>query len=109
MAGTTAEIGPVDEQPALITLLLVQPDSAEPTELLETLEPIVRRYTPLVKLCVVNEVPTELPRRVPRSSAPIVLVIRDGAIIGEAMGTRLPARELDRVIRCAVEWPAHAA
>ena len=96
MAGTTADFGPADDHPGLITLLLVQPDTDEPTELFETLGPIVERYTPLVRLCVMSEVPEELERRFPRSTAPMVLVIRNGVIIGEAMGTRLPARELDR-------------
>jgi hypothetical protein len=33
-----------------------------------------------------------------------VLVVRRGEVVGEAIGAFLPVRELDRVVRCAVEW-----
>lgn len=36
--------------------------------------------------------------------APVIFVLRGGAIVGQAAGAQLPAHELDRVIRRAVEW-----
>jgi hypothetical protein len=34
---------------------------------------------------------------------PVVMVLRHGRLVGEAMGTLLPARELEGVVRSAVD------
>jgi hypothetical protein len=91
---------------APITLLLVEPQNNESGELYQTLNAIVARYAPMVELQVVDHWPAHLGRYGGREGQPIVVVLRRGQIVGEAMGTLLPARELDRVVRCAVEWPA---
>ena len=94
------------ERTAPIELLLVRPNEGELVELEATLRAIVGRYSPMVELRVVTEVPTNLDRPAGRPGQPMVLVLRQGQVVGEAMGSLLPARELDRVVRCAVEWPA---
>ena len=38
--------------------------------------------------------------------SPTLVVLRDGEVVGEAIGT-LPSRELERLVRRAVEWPQH--
>ena len=94
---------------APIELLLVRPDDGELSELETTLRAIVTRYSPMVDMRVVSQVPDGLGRLVRPAcgvSQPLVLVVRDGQVVGEAMGSLLPARELDRVVRCAVEWPS---
>lgn len=108
----TASLG-VGREPenrfAPIELLLVRPDDCELRELENTLRSIVSRYGPMVHMRVVNKVPESLGRANRPDCGvqqPLVLVVRDGQVVGEAMGSLLPARELDRVVRCAVEWPS---
>jgi hypothetical protein len=98
---------------APITLLWVRPNHVPSPdgfrELDDALSAIVARYAPMVELRVVSEVPPDLvrgPGNSPSLAAPTLLVLRRGQVVGEAMGTKLPARELDRVVRCAVEWPS---
>lgn len=99
-------IEPEDEGRAPITLLFVCPVAHEMGQLRARLECIADRYGALVDLQVVRPADVPAPYRT-RSSlpGPTVLVLRRGEIVGEAMGATLPARELDRVVRCAVEWP----
>jgi hypothetical protein len=42
------------------------------------------------------------------AACPALVLLRGGEVVGEAMGALLPSRELDHVVRCAVEWPAPA-
>ena len=92
-----------------ITLLWVRPDEASAPEGVRDLDlaltAIVARYAPMVRLEIVTELPPVLGRG-PGKPAPTLVVLRHGQIVGEAMGTQLPARELARVVRCAVEWPS---
>lgn len=89
-----------------ITLLLVSgPGSgAETGEMRLRLETIVRRYEPHVELRVIAAAEVPEPYRQRPMLGPTVLVLRRGELVGEAMGA-LPVRELDSVVRCAVEWP----
>lgn len=88
-----------------ITLVYIRSEQQRLPELDDTLQTIVERYAPLVELRRVT--PEATPRRFARFAqrTPTVLVLRHGALVGEAIGAGLPARELDRVVRCAVEWP----
>ncbi len=91
-------------QNAPITLLYIRSDQ-ESHDLLDTgLATIVARYAPLVELVPVapDEVDPEYAHWSERT--PAVLAIRRGEVVGEALGASLPVRELDRVVRCAVEW-----
>ncbi len=86
-----------------ITLLYIRHHTDEPDELEADLHRITLRYAPLVHMRCVE--PANLAGQFAffAERTPVVLVIRDGQIVGEAMGD-LPMRELDRVVRCAVEW-----
>jgi hypothetical protein len=86
-----------------VVVLYVRDDSEEVTRLDIQVAAIVERYKPFVVLQVVT--PEELPEDVSGGVAPRLLVMRDGELVGQAMGALLPAREIDRVVRCAVEWP----
>jgi len=88
-----------------ITLLFVCAPGDETGELRGRLESIAAHYGDLVRLEVVCPGDVPQPHRRAIHAGPTVLVLRGGEIVGEAMGSRLPARELDRVVRCAVEWP----
>lgn len=91
-------VSPEGEEGAPITLLYLRPGS-EKTELDRRLQEIAQHYAPMVELVVVSERPIQ-----GAASPPMVLVLRRGELIGEAMGALLPRRELDRVVRRAVEW-----
>lgn len=87
-----------------VTLLYIKGEDADLPYLDRGLSLIVARYAPRVELR------TLAPHQVPAEHAalslptPSVLVMRRGEIVGEALGALLPLRELDRVVRCAVEW-----
>jgi hypothetical protein len=107
---------------ALIILLYVRPACDGPTELDRRVGAIAERYAAWVELIVIR------PEEVAGSgflrergeawgmgsaigsgaSCPALLLLRGGEVVGEAMGALLPSRELDHVVRCAVEWPAPA-
>jgi len=88
---------------ARITLLYVRPPSEEMTELDRRVGAIAERYSRWVDLRVVGRVGDE-----DAFGSPAVLLLRQGEVVGEAMGALLPMRELDDVVRRAVEWPAPA-
>ncbi|HUH06036.1 MAG TPA: hypothetical protein VML75_28795 [Kofleriaceae bacterium] len=90
-----------------ITLLLVRGPGtgAETGEMRARLETIARRYQPHVELRVISAAEVPEPYRQRPMLGPTVLVLRRGELVGEAMGA-LPVRELDSVVRCAVEWPS---
>lgn len=90
-----------------ITLILVCPEANERGVLRRRLEVVAARYRDMVELLVLrpDDVPAPYRRRGPLPG-PALLVLRGGELVHEAMGAMLPARELDRVVRCAVEWPA---
>ncbi|HLU65198.1 MAG TPA: hypothetical protein VKZ63_02945 [Kofleriaceae bacterium] len=96
-----------------VTLLYVRPEGAEETELDRRVGAIAERYAPWVSLKVVS--PGELAGAGPdggglaATGSPAVLLLREGEVVGQAMGALLPARELDDAVRRAVEWPAPAA
>lgn len=87
---------------ARITLLYVRPPSAEMTELDRRVGAIAERYSRWVDLRVIGPVGDEA------FGSPALLLLRQGEVVGEAMGALLPMRELDDVVRRAVEWPCPA-
>lgn len=96
---------------ACIELLYVRPPREGVTELDRRVVAIAERYARWVELVVVE--PGDLALRpgletvaAASSASPVLLLLRDGDVVGEAMGALLPARELEHVVRCAVEWPA---
>jgi hypothetical protein len=79
------------------------------TELDRRVGAIVERYARWVELVVVT--PESLAgdperERVAGAGSPALFLLRQGEVVGEAMGALLPTRELDQVVRQAVEWPA---
>lgn len=86
---------------ARITLLYVRPPSEEMTELDRRVGAIAERYSRWVELRVVGPVGDESAF----VGSPALLLLRQGEVVGEAMGALLPMRELDDVVRRAVEWP----
>jgi hypothetical protein len=91
-----------------ITLLYVRPLAGDYLDLDAKLLEVAERYAPMVRLLTLT--PAEAGRVLARRAwhtrrAPSVVVLRHGQVVGEAMGSLLPARELDRVVRRAVEWP----
>jgi len=92
------------DQDTPVTLLYIRSDHDSHDVLDAGLATIVGRYAPLVVLIPVSpdEVEPQFARWAERT--PTVLVVRDGKVVGEAIGAFLPVRELDRVVRCAVEW-----
>ena len=94
----------------MITLLYVRPASHQVTELDHRVGAIAQRYRHSVELKVIA--PEELDSapgdvgRIARTGSPALFLLRGDEVVGEAMGARLPARELDDVVRRAVEWPA---
>ena len=88
---------------ARITLLYVRPASAERTELDRRVGAIAERYSRWVELRVVGPVGDD-----GAFVSPSLLLLRQGEVVGEAMGALLPMRELDDVVRRAVEWPVPA-
>jgi hypothetical protein len=99
---------PVPAEPP-ITVLVVCAPGDDASALAERLATIAVRYAPLVALRTVT--PDELPERYGHltGAMPTVLVLRRGHLVGGAAGSSLPARELDAVVRCAVEWTDRAA
>jgi hypothetical protein len=86
---------------ARITLLYVRPENAERTELDRRIGAIAERYARWVDLRVVGAGEEAF-------RSPALLLLRAGEVVGEAMGALLPMRELDDVVRRAVEWPIPA-
>jgi hypothetical protein len=103
-----------------ITLLYVRPGHEGVTELDRRVGAIVERYARWVELVVVTPealaedadlTPEALAGdaemgRVVGAGSPALFLLRQGEVVGEAMGALLPTRELDQVVRQAVEWPA---
>jgi len=93
-----------------ITLLLI-PSTQNKVHgnLKARLEQIASRFRP--RVTVESYSIDTLPSRFTRLSgpSPIILVLREGRIIGEAMGDLFPTKELERVVRRAVEWPAYSS
>ncbi len=75
------------------------------TELDRRVGAIAERYSRWVELRVVGPVGDGDDS----FGSPAVLLLRQGEVVGEAMGALLPMRELDDVVRRAVEWPAPSA
>ena len=92
---------------AMITLLYVRPASEGETELDRTVGVVAERYARWVELRVMC--PEELIGRVVDARSPMLFLVRAGQVVSEAIGALLPARELDRAVREAVEWPAPSA
>lgn len=105
---------------APIILLYVRPACDGPTELDRRVGAIAERYAEYVELIVVRpeelagsgflraggaagDVGSAIGSGAP---CPALVLLRGGEVVGEAMGALLPSRELDHVVRCAVEWPA---
>jgi hypothetical protein len=85
-----------------ITLIYIREPGAGDGPLDRHLQQIARRF-PQVQLVVLDgtAVDAVVARRGP---TPAVLVLRRGELVGECTG-RLPAREIEDAVRCAVEWP----
>jgi hypothetical protein len=69
-----------------------------------TVQTLVVRHSPRVALRVIDPAaaPDEFAALAPY--APAVFLLRRAQVVGEAMGASLPIRELDRIVRCAIEW-----
>lgn len=94
---------------ASITLLYVRPGQDGVTELDRRVGAIAEKYARWVDLVVV--LPEALTgdsdmECVVGAGSPALFLLRQGEVVGEAMGALLPTRELDQVVRQAVEWPA---
>ncbi len=87
-----------------VTLLYVRGSSKSATPLDGHVAAISSRYGARVEIVAPEEVRARFPHAA--EFTPAVLVLRDGRLVGEAVGEWLPPRELDTVVRCAVEWPA---
>lgn len=88
---------------APVTLLYVRTGGDITSDLDTRVREVVMRYQPFVELRSIR--PDEVEALTgERPQVPRLLVLRGGEIVGQAMGTTLPTRELDRVVRCAVEW-----
>jgi len=97
------------EQSAPIMMLYVRPLELDLALLDARLAKIADRYAPLLEMRIVDQndlADYNLPERYAHfsGSSPAVLLLRHGEVVGEAIGAFLPIRELDRVVRCAVEW-----
>ncbi len=92
------------DQDAPVKLLYIRLAHESHDVLDSGLATIVERYAPLVELIPVSpdEMDVDYTRWAQRT--PTVLVVRRGKVVGEALGAFLPVRELDRVVRCAIEW-----
>lgn len=97
---------PAGHEEAPITLLYVRPPGRHAIELERRLREIAHRHAPLVEVVVAAELPADLgfELRARFGRPPTVLILRRGEMVGEAMGELLPAREIERVVRRAVEW-----
>ena len=86
-----------------VTLLYVRVGDTSSSELDVRVRDVVARYQPFVELRTLG--PAEvLALTGERPAVSRLLVLRSGEVVGQAMGALLPSRELDRVVRCAVEW-----
>ncbi len=86
-----------------VTLLYVRVGDRSSCELDDRVREVVARYQPFVELRTLG--PAEVQALTgERPAVSRLLVLRCGEVVGQAMGALLPSRELDRVIRCAVEW-----
>ena len=85
-----------------VTLVYIREPGTDIGPLDGHLEAIARRF-PQVQLVVLDgkAVDAVVARRGP---TPAVLVLRHGELVGECTGL-LPAREIEEVVRNAVEWP----
>jgi thioredoxin-like negative regulator of GroEL len=88
---------------ASISLVLIRSATQPCVQLSQGLRELGCRYGSRVRVREVEA--SQVPARFARfeARAPTVLVLRRGRIIAEATGARLPLRELDRVVRRAVE------
>lgn len=95
-----------DSEGPPIRLIYVRDPGADLEVLDGRLARIVARYAPMVDLQALA--PWELPPEMAEHAGPgpSVLILRRGQLVGGAAGAAMPARELDRVVRCAVEWTA---
>jgi hypothetical protein len=90
-----------------VTLVYAREEDAELSVLDARLATIVDRYKPYVVLKTVG--PEELKSgefAYLDCPIPAVVVLRGDEVVGQALGAMLPHRELENVVRCAVEWPA---
>lgn len=98
-------------QGACITLLYVRPRREGLTELDRRVGAIAERYARWVELVVLAPEDAAVRPGLGLEDAasfgsPALFLLRGGEVVGEAMGALLPARELEQVVRRAVEWPA---
>jgi hypothetical protein len=91
---------------AAITLIYIRPEAGFETYLDVSLAEIARRYAPKVELKRMTAAEAGDLADWASPGSPAILVMRRGAVIGEAMGDALPVRELDQAVRRALEWPA---
>jgi hypothetical protein len=89
-----------------ITLLVVRPDGAPPSDLDARLRTVVERYPRGVELAIASHAEAgELARWVPPEGEGLLL-LRGGIVIGQLLGNDVPTREVDQAVRRAIEWPA---
>ena len=94
------------DQPQHVTVVYVCDEAQQDDGLGKRLAEVVERYSPLVTLVVTNQADLPTGFASAGAQAPTLFVLRGTEVVGHAAGARLPVRELDRVVRCAVEWPA---
>lgn len=93
-----------------VTLLYVRSTELDVCLLDERVEAIAARYADDVQLHIYDprELPVDVRQRYPNLAGPTptILVLRSGEVVGAAIGSRLPAREVERAVIRAVEWPS---
>ena len=93
----------VDRAPIVLMFIGDRRGGRGQRALYERLAELARRYFPLVTLRATS--PSRVPGRYAERAklAPAVLVLRRGVVVGEATGATLPTRELNSVVRRAVQ------
>ena len=91
-------------RPGPIVVLYVREPDHPACELDDHLIRVVARYEG-VELRMVDPDHLAIEYAFLADCSPSVLVLRDGEVIGGAIGDRLPQRELDDMLHAAVRWP----
>jgi hypothetical protein len=89
---------------AEIVVMYVRAPGDEGGELEEQLRRVVARYA-AVELRVVGPAIADELWSASGHPAPSVLILRAGVVVGGAMGSQLPQRELADMLHAAVSWP----
>jgi hypothetical protein len=101
--------GELAATPPQVHVLYLRPTEHEFVALDQHIARLTIRFAGLVDVSVIDgdDLPPSLSHYGGRRT-PTLLVLRDGRLIGEAVGT-LPLRELVGLLTCAVSWPREAS